>query len=137
MTQQQTEKGESARAKRRSPAPAETAATATAETGAGEKRRQARQLQELAAEVLAMKLEGYDEVCAALRSGGLDDGELSYAAGIVLVQARRAMGGDLKAAEFIRELSGQKSGGPVGEPGPGVDLRGLSDAQLLAMIDGQ
>ncbi|MCR5663563.1 MAG: hypothetical protein K6G17_01640 [Oscillospiraceae bacterium] len=113
----------------------ETPETLLPEAGS-EERRRALRLQELAARVLAMRPLGWDELCGALLAGGLDKAELSYAAGIVLAQAQRAMGGDLKAAEFLRELSGQKTGGsPVEELRPGVDLRGLSDAQLLAMIN--
>ena len=100
------------------------------------KLRRRKHMQEIAAKVLAMKLDDYDEIEAALRAGGMEDEDINYAAGIIMVQAKKAMTGDVKSAEFVRDTSGQKpvDGLVVGnlddKPFETIDLTSLTDEQL-------
>lgn len=71
-------------------------------------RRRRKNMQEIAARVLAMDLKDADEIREALKEGGMTDPDINYAAGIVMVQTKKAMHGDTKAAEFVRDTSGQK-----------------------------
>ena len=71
-------------------------------------RRRRKNMQEIAARVLAMDLKDADEIREALKDGGMTDPDINYAAGIVMVQTKKAMHGDTKAAEFVRDTSGQK-----------------------------
>ena len=104
------------------------------------KQRRRKHMQEIAARVLSMKLTDYDEITAALRAGGMEDDDINYAAGIVMVQAKKAMSGDVKSAEFVRDTSGQKpvDGLVVGnldeKPFETLDLSSMSDAQLRELI---
>ena len=107
-------------------------------TAALAKRR--KHMQEIAAQVLSMPLDGADEVEEALRKGGFEDADINYAAGIVMVQTKKAMSGDTKAAEFVRDTSGQKpvDGLVVGNldnvPFETIDLGSLTDDQLRELI---
>ena len=80
-------------------------------------------------------------ITAALREGGLDDEDIDYAAGIILAQAIKAMGGDTRAAEFIRDTSGQKPtdslqvGNLDNRPFEMIDFSGMNNAQLHEMIN--
>lgn len=102
--------------------------------------RRRKHMQEIAARVLAMKLDDYDEIEAALRAGGMEDEDINYAAGIIMVQAKKAMTGDVKSAEFVRDTSGQKpvDGLVIGnldeKPFETIDFGSLSDAQLKELI---
>ena len=98
-------------------------------------------LVEIANVILASKMSREEEIYAALRDGGIDDPDINYAAGIILVQARKAMRGDTRAAEFVRDTSGQKpvDGLQIGNtadllPEPDT-LAALTDGQLRIMID--
>ncbi|MBQ3327138.1 MAG: hypothetical protein IJG86_05090 [Clostridia bacterium] len=83
-----------------------------------------------------MKLRDEGEVRQALRDGGMNDADINYAAGIIMVQTQKAMSGDTKAAEFVRDTSGQKpvDGLVVGnlddKPFETIDLTSLTDEQL-------
>lgn len=107
-------------------------------TAAKMKRR--KHMQEIAARVLAMKLDDYDEIEAALKAGGMEDDDINYAAGIIMVQAKKAMSGDVKSAEFVRDTSGQKpvDGLVIGnldeKPFETIDFSSLSDEQLRDLI---
>ena len=107
-------------------------------TAALAKRR--KHMQEIAAQVLSMHLEDADEIEAALKKGGMTDPDINYAAGIIMVQTKKAMGGDTKAAEFVRDTSGQKpvDGLVVGNldnvPFETIDLGSLTDDQLRELI---
>ena len=93
-------------------------------------------MQAIAQSVLEMKLQGEDEIRKALHDGGMHDTEINYAAGIIMVQTQKALGGDTKAAEFVRDTSGQKpvDGLVVGnlddKPFEMIDLSSLTDDQL-------
>lgn len=105
------------------------------------KNRRRKNMQEIAAQVLSMNLEGADEIREALKVGGMVDADLNYAAGIVMVQTQKAMHGDTKAAEFVRDTSGQKpvDGLMVGNldnrPFETINFAELSEDQLLALIE--
>lgn len=102
--------------------------------------RRRRNMQEIAAKVLAMHLTDYDEIQDALRAGGMTDADVNYAAGIIMVQAKKAMSGDVKSAEFIRDTSGQKpvDGLVIGnlddKPFETIDFSSLTDEQLRDLI---
>lgn len=104
------------------------------------KNRRRKNMQEIAAQVLSMNLEGADEIREALKVGGMVDADLNYAAGIVMVQTQKAMNGDTKAAEFVRDTSGQKpvDGLMVGNlddrPFETINLTELSEDQLRLLI---
>lgn len=108
---------------------------------AAAKNRRRKNMQEIAAQVLSMNLEGADEIREALKVGGMVDADLNYAAGIVMVQTQKAMHGDTKAAEFVRDTSGQKpvDGLMVGNldnrPFETINFAELSEDQLLALIE--
>ena len=101
---------------------------------AAQKRRKS--MQAIAQSVLEMKLKDADEIRKALHDGGMHDNDINYAAGIIMVQTQKAMSGDTKAAEFVRDTSGQKpvDGLVVGnlddKPFEMIDLGSLSDDQL-------
>lgn len=101
---------------------------------AAQKRRKS--MQAIAQSVLEMRLQGEDEIRKALHEGGMHDNDINYAAGIIMVQTQKALGGDTKAAEFVRDTSGQKpvDGLVVGnlddKPFEMIDLTALSDEQL-------
>ena len=98
--------------------------------------RRRKSMQAIAQAVLEMKLRDEGEVRQALRDGGMNDADINYAAGIIMVQTQKAMGGDTKAAEFVRDTSGQKpvDGLVVGnlddKPFETIDLTSLTDEQL-------
>lgn len=99
-----------------------------------QKRRKSMQM--IAQSVLEMKLKDADEIRKALHDGGMHDSEINYAAGIIMVQTQKAMSGDTKAAEFVRDTSGQKpvDGLVVGnmddKPFEFLDLTTFTDDQL-------
>ena len=98
-------------------------------------------MQEIARAVLAMRLRGEDEIREALREGGFKDEDINYAAGVIMSQTFKALGGDTRAAEFVRDTSGQKpvDGLMVGnledKPFETLNLSALTDEQLAALID--
>lgn len=101
-----------------------------------ENKRRRKSMQAIAQQVLEMKLRNEQEIRQALREGGMTDNDINYAAGIIMVQTQKAMSGDTKAAEFVRDTSGQKpvDGLVVGnlddKPFEMLDLTALSDEQL-------
>jgi hypothetical protein len=101
-----------------------------------ENKRRRKSMQAIAQQVLEMKLRDEQEIRQALREGGMTDNDINYAAGIIMVQTQKAMSGDTKAAEFVRDTSGQKpvDGLVVGnlddKPFEMLDLTALSDEQL-------
>lgn len=101
-----------------------------------ENKRRRKSMQAIAQQVLEMKLRDEQEIRQALRDGGMTDNDINYAAGIIMVQTQKAMSGDTKAAEFVRDTSGQKpvDGLVVGnlddKPFEMLDLTALSDEQL-------
>ena len=104
-------------------------------------RRRKKRMQELAQIILDMKLTNADEIKAVLRTGGLDEDDITYAAGVLMVQTLKAMGGDTKAAEYIRYTSGQRPvdglllGNLEEKPFETINLAELSDEQLRLLIE--
>lgn len=103
---------------------------------AQENLRRRRRMQEVAQVILQMKLQNADEIKAYLRAGGMPEEDCNYAAGIIMTQTLKAMSGDTKAAEFVRDTSGQKPtdslvvGNLDDQPFELIDLGALSDAEL-------
>lgn len=104
------------------------------------KLRRKKHMRELAEAILNMPLKNADEIADALRVGGLDEEDVNYAAGIIMVQTKKAMSGDTKAAEYVRDTSGQKpvDGLVVGnledKPFETIDLASLSEEELIALM---
>lgn len=102
--------------------------------------RRRKSMVEMAKTVLGMELQGEEEIRRALRLGGLDREDITYAAGIVMAQAQKAMGGDTKAAEFLRDTSGQKPadslvvGNLDDKPFETIDLTALTDSELRILV---
>lgn len=102
--------------------------------------RRRKSMQAIAQSVLEMRLSGEDEIRKALHDGGMHDADINYAAGIIMVQTQKALSGDTKAAEFVRDTSGQKpvDGLVVGnlddKPFETIDLGSLTDDQLRELI---
>ena len=102
--------------------------------------RRMKHMQEIARAVLNLRLRGEDEIREALREGGFKDEDINYAAGIIMSQTFKAIGGDTRAAEFVRDTSGQKpvDGLVIGnlddKPFETLDLASLSDDQLRELI---
>ena len=107
---------------------------------AQENLRRRRNMTEIAKQVLAMELQGNEETRQALRQGGMEREDINYAAGIIMVQTQKALSGDTKAAEFVRDTSGNKPsdalmvGNLDDKPFEVIDLGGLSDAELKEML---
>lgn len=91
---------------------------------------------EIMREVLSCQLDDR-EMVEKLKAFGLDD---SFAAGIALAQARRAVIGDTEAARFCRDTAGDKPTEALtlamtDKPVKAMDLTQLSDAELEALAD--
>lgn len=105
------------------------------------RKRRKKLVREIANDILNMRLQTEEEIKDALRQGGLEDQDINYAAGIVLVQTLKAMNGDTKAAEFVRDTSGQKPadnlqvGNLDNRPFETIDFSVINDAQLCEMIN--
>lgn len=72
------------------------------------RKRQKKLMLNISQELLALKLQNEEEIIDTLKAGGVEDQDISYATGIVLVQVLKALRGDTRAAEFVRDTSGQK-----------------------------
>lgn len=107
---------------------------------AQENLRRRKRMQEMAQVTLQMKLQNADDVKDVLRKGGFSEEDCNYAAGIIMVQTMKAMGGDTKAAEFVRDTSGQKPtdslavGNLDDQPFEMIDLGALTDAELRELV---
>lgn len=105
------------------------------------RKRRKKLMREIANDILNMRLQTEEEIKDALRQGGLEDQDINYAAGILMVQTLKAMSGDTKAAEFVRDTSGQKpeTGLLVGnlddKPFETIDFSALTDEQLRDLIE--
>lgn len=101
--------------------------------------RRMKHMQEIARAVLAMRLRGEDEIREALREGGFKDEDINYAAGVIMSQTFKSLGGDTRAAEFIRDTAGYKPtdgllvGNLEDKPFETLNLSSLTDAQLQAL----
>lgn len=71
------------------------------------RRRRKKLLLEVATDILNQGLQKDSEIRQHLKDGGLDDQDINYAAAILIIQVQKALGGDTRAAEFIRDTSGQ------------------------------
>ena len=105
-----------------------------------ETKRRKKHMKELANIILNMQITDADEIRSMLKEGGLNNEDLNIAAGIIFVQAQKAMLGDTKAAEFVRDTSGQKPGETVqvgnldDQPFETLDLSQLSDEELQVIM---
>lgn len=104
------------------------------------RRRRKKILLEIASDILDLRPRNVEAIKTALCDGGLDDQDITYAACVVFVQILKALGGDTRAAEFVRDTSGQK---PVGEIAVGnwdsrtiesLDMSSLSNDQLKKLM---
>lgn len=104
------------------------------------KRERMKHMQEIARAVLKLRLREEGEIRDALREGGFADEDINYAAGIIMSQTFKALGGDTKAAEFVRDTSGQKpvDGLQIGnledKPFETLNLASLSNEELQALL---
>ena len=105
------------------------------------RRRQKKLMLEMAADILELELRNKSEIEQVLKDGGLDDQDINYAAAILIVQVLKALRGDTRAAEFIRDTSGQKptNGLNVGnldsKPIVQLDLEALNEEKLREMLE--
>ncbi len=107
----------------------------------GESRRRSASLREAVQRILKMdKLACTpDEVLEELRAAGMENA--TGAEAIAVSALIRASRGDVEAMRFVRDTAGESptnrvelSGDPT-RPVSTLDLRGLSDAELLAIIE--
>lgn len=103
----------------------------------GETRRRKKVLREHARMLLDLELTDEDELKQELANRGMDTTE---GVAILYAQVQRARKGDVEAARFLRDTSGQKPrdqlevGGIEDQPLEVVDFTKLTDAQLKQMI---
>ena len=77
----------------------------------GETRRRKRQMKEIAKELLAMDVTS-DKAKQQMKAYGLKDDELTNNMAIMIAMLNKAVKGDVKAAQFIRDTMGE---GPQGD----------------------
>jgi len=103
----------------------------------GEKRRKAKLLRQMAFDLLNTEIPTQDEVRQMLVDRGLDT---TYGDGMLLTMILRAIAGDVDAARFVRDTSGQRPAEQVelgnvdGLPFMRKDLKELSDEELLRLM---
>lgn len=107
---------------------------------AQKKLRKARNMREAARYLLESPVLGDEETAAALAELGL---EADYQSAILLAAARKSAGGDIEAARYVRDTSGQapsqqvELGGIDGRPIEILDLGGMTTEQLNALLAAQ
>lgn len=89
-------------------------------------------MQTLARELLSLPLSGDEAICQELEARGV---EPTGAGALLYAQWKEAVGGDLKAAAFLRDLAMQAEPEKKKKP-TGPELRSLSDAELLELLAG-
>ncbi|MBR0353982.1 MAG: hypothetical protein IJK35_01280 [Oscillospiraceae bacterium] len=95
-------------------------------------KRQRLDIQRQAEDLLAAPLSGEEELCRELEARGVKP---NGAGALLYAQFREAVGGDLKAAAFLRDLARQEEPKkPARKKQAAPELRELSDAELLAML---
>ena len=100
---------------------------------AKEKRRQQRLLRDIAFELLNKDVPSVDEVRSKLEERGLGH---TYGDAMLLTMALKAIAGDVGAARFVRDTSGQKPAEQIDlSGGAQIDLKGMSDEELLRMMN--
>ena len=95
------------------------------------KQRPTADMQKLAREVLSRRLNEDEELRPELEARGV---EPNGAGALLYVQWKAAVGGDLKAAAFLRDLAGTEE--PKKSPAKqtaAIDLRAMSEEQLQAL----
>lgn len=95
-----------------------------------EKRKRTADMQKLAREVLSRTLKEDEELRAELEARGV---EPSGAGALLYVQWKAAVGGDLKAAAFLRDLAGTEEPKKMTARKAPDELRTMSDEELLAL----
>lgn len=88
-------------------------------------------IQELARELLTAPLGEDDELRQELEARGVSP---NGAGALLYAQWKEAVRGDLKAASFLRDLAGPGEAPKKSGKKPALDLKALSDEQLLAML---
>ena len=102
--------------------------------------RRMKHMQQIAKAILSMRLQSEEEIRTVLHEGGFEDEDINYAAGIIMAQTLKAVSGDTKAAEFVRDTSGQKPvdglviGNLEDRPFQTLDLASLTDEQLQELV---
>ena len=105
--------------------------------GAANRRRKA--MREIARTMLDTELRANDELRQLLEERGFT--EYTESAAVLLGQLNRARAGDTDAAKFLRDTSGERPADMVALgsfedlPFESIDLSGLSDAELLRLIE--
>ena len=102
-------------------------------------KKERRRLEDLANRILNLQLPCDEDIRTELEAHGIDP---TCDAGIVLAQVKRALGGDVKAAIWIRDILGENPGNRItvdmpdylSAPVSTMDLSQLSDDELRAMI---
>lgn len=103
----------------------------------GKARRKARNMREAAQILLAAKLIDDPETEQALATLGL---EADQQGAMLLAALRKSQAGDIEAARFVRDTSGQapaqmvELGGLEGKPLQGVNLAELSNEELQKLL---
>lgn len=103
----------------------------------GERRRRQKLLRQIAFDLLNTEIPSKDEMRQLLIDRGLDT---TYGDGMLLTMVLRAIAGDVEAARFVRDTSGQRPaeqldiGNANGLPFMQKDLKELSDDELLRMM---
>lgn len=103
----------------------------------GVAKRKAKSMREAARILLEAPLLGEDETAALLKQLGLDADQQSA---ILLAATARAKGGDIEAARYVRDTSGQapsqqvELGGIEGQPIESLDLSKLTTEQLQILL---
>lgn len=99
----------------------------------GEARRRTRAMREAAQLLLSSPLVEESDAGTAdlLRQLGLEPDQQSA---ILIKAIQQAKAGDIRSAQFVRDLSGQNGKGEGNPSGEGVDLRSLSVEELERML---
>lgn len=109
---------------------------------AGENRRRRAKMREVALMILDLDIPN-EEAKAALVDAGFDEEQANIAAGILFAAAIKGLEGDIEAARFVRDTSGQKPtdsvqvGNLEDKPFETLDLRSLTTDQLKELAAGR
>ena len=87
-------------------------------------------MRNLAREVLSRELDEDEAPCRELKARGV---EPNGAGALLYVQWKAAVNGDLKAAAFLRDLAGTEEPEKKENKAAAIDLRAMSDEELLAL----
>lgn len=106
---------------------------------AGQANRRRKAMREIARTMLDTELRANDELRQILDERGFTD--FTESAAVLLGQLNRARAGDTDAAKFLRDTSGERPADQVAIgsfddlPFESIDLSGLTDAELLRLVE--